>query len=1528
MSHLEHRIASLSPTQREQFLAHLRKLRVETAGPIPHRPPGGGAAPLSFEQEALWFIEQVTPGSTTYSEPVLLRLEGPLSVAALAHSIQQLVDRHASLRTRFSAEDGRPVQVIAPTLQIALEEIDLSSLPADEREPCAWQQMVIATTRPFDLAQGPLLRTTLFRLGEGEHLLLVLLHHIIFDDWSHTVLLRDLTTLYAAAVTGDTAPLPDLPIQAADYAVWQRETVPGAHEERLLAYWKRQLAGAPELLELPTDHPRPPIQTSHGASHHFRLSATVAERLQQLSQQEGATLFMTGLAAFAAFLARYTGQEDIVVGSPIANRTRPETEGLISLLLNMLALRTDLSGNPTFRALLQRVRENTLAAFANAEVPFARVVEAVQPERSLSHLPLFQVSYALDYAAPSSWSVAGGTWHLMIPASTVAKFDLRLVLTKDEASLRGVMEYMTDLFEAATIARMVGHFCTFLEGIAADPDQPVATIPLLTAAERQQLLVEWTATSVPYPKHEPIHRLFEAQVARAPERVALICEGATLTYQALNQRANQLAHVLRKLGVGPETRVGLCLERSFELVVALLGILKAGGGYVPLDPTYPKERLAFMLEDTQAPVVLTEQACLDALPVQGRHVLCLDRDWPLLHEEVPENLEGGATAENLAYVIYTSGSTGQPKGVEIRHYSIARLVMGVTYADLDATKTLLHLSPIAFDAATFEIWGALLHGARCVLYRERIPTPRGIGDAISLHQVTTVWLTASLFNTVIDEAPEALRNARQVITGGEALSVAHVRRALELLPATQIINGYGPTEGTTFTCCNPVPRPLDEHLRSIPIGYPIANTLVRILDIHLCPMPIGVPGELYIGGDGLARGYLNRPELTAERFIADPFADGADTRLYRTGDRARWLPDGKIDFLGRFDDQIKIRGFRIEPGEVEAPLLQHPLVAECLVLAVDASPGEKRLVAYIAPALRAQAPTPEALSSYLAGRLPNYMVPAAFVCLERFPVTSVGKVDRRALPTPVWGERSSEAEAPGTDTERWLAAIWCDLLLLDHVNRQDNFFLLGGSSLQATRLVARLSNRLGTAVPIQWIFQYPTLAALAATIDQAVPLARGQQGVEPGLEKHLGRRHAGEEDTSRIDHPGEVERGAATWATRPLLSLILTGLQPPVDAVALTYLSRDDFPMENRDEIRNLFEGLPELTNLLECSLGRIGVITLPLFGSDLYLDQAHLVRLCRQARELTRAIGGRVLALTGLLPSATDYGQAILDGEGPHPVAITTGHAAVVAAVISAITRTLEAAGRDLREERVAFLGLGSIGTAALRLLLSALPHPAALLLCDLGARRAALEALGQEVTGELGFAGSLCLLEADGLSLPEAVYSTTLIVGATNVPDVVDISRVRPGTLIIDDSGPHCFEVARAIERFQVQGDILFTEGGALLPPEPIRETVYAPDKRVHAAQDATRLRVSHYHEYLMGCVLSGLLAAREEDLAPTIGLVSNKASRLHLKRLQELGFQAAPLHCEGYRLPDEMIASFRRRFGRQDASATATQRRSHVY
>ncbi|MBW4497711.1 MAG: amino acid adenylation domain-containing protein [Oscillatoria princeps RMCB-10] len=1059
--------------------------------------PRSKSIPLSFAQARLWFLDQLQPNSSLYNIPLALRLSGQLNIAALQSSINEIIQRHEAFRTNFTTgEEGQPVQIIASTLNLKLLVVDLLHLPESSREIEAQQLANEEGNRPFNLEQEPLLRGTVLQLGETEYVLLLTMHHIISDGWSLGIFIRELTELYKAFSVGKPPALPLLPVQYADFAVWQRQWFSGEILETQLHYWKEQLKNAPDLLELPTDRPRKAVFTFQGGYHYAALDKELSAKLTALSKRTGVTLFMTLFAAFQTLLYRLSGSDDIVVGTPVAGRNRREIEGLIGFFVNTLVLRTHLDGDPSFEELLRRVREVALQAYTHQDLPFEQLVEILQPTRDLSYTPLFQVMFALDNAGVPSLKLPELTGSLYPVKIGTAKFDLTLSMDNTADGLVGEWEYNADLFDETTIARMAGHFQTLLEAIAANPQQMISALPLLADRERHQLLIDWNNNQTEYPNDKCIHQLFEEQVTRSPSSVAVVFEGEHLTYRELNERANQLAHYLRSLGVRPEVLVGLCVERSLAMVIGILGILKVGGAYVPIDPAYPQERLAFMLEDSSVSVLLTQEKLVEKLPLNSARVVCLDRDIEKIAFHSKKNPSSTVAPDNLAYVIYTSGSTGKPKGVAVPHQAVNRLVLNTNYINLQPLDVVAFASNFSFDAATFEIWGALVNGAKLVIITQNVAlSPNDFAAQIHDQGVTVLFLTTALFNLLTREVPSAIQSVRYLLFGGEAVEPKWVKEVLKKGSPQRVLHVYGPTENTTFTTWYLV-QDVPEEATTIPIGRPIANTQVYLLDTQMQPVPVGVPGELYIGGDGLARGYLNRPDLTNEKFIPHPFSDKPGERLYKTGDKARYLPDGNIEFLGRIDNQVKIRGFRIELGEIETAIAQYPGVRGNAVIAREDFPGQKYLTAYIVPN-HSEAIASKDLRDFLKEKLPNYMIPAAFVMLDSLPLTPNGKVDGKALPRPQTTRQEKALKvAPATKSEQTLAKIWREVLHLEQVGIYDNFFELGGDSILSILIISK-ANQAGLQLTPKQLFERQTIAELAS-VAMATETAKAEQGLVGG----------------------------------------------------------------------------------------------------------------------------------------------------------------------------------------------------------------------------------------------------------------------------------------------------------------------------------------------------------------------------------------------------------------------------------------------
>ncbi|HVU25270.1 MAG TPA: amino acid adenylation domain-containing protein [Opitutus sp.] len=1109
---------STTPADAELLDLLLAEEGVE-AGPRLTRRARGAAAVLSPAQQRLWFLQQLEPASAAYNITTAVRWRGRLEAAALEAALNDVVARHEVLRTAFPAEDGRAVVRVLPELKVSVQwrERAAANDPTDAH-------------RPFDLATAPLLRLGVARNGAEEALVTLTVHHIVADAWSMEVFVRELGEAYVARQQGRAPAWTELSIQYADFAAWQRAWLETGVRAAQLDYWRRRLA-QPPALELPTDRPRSTRADSAGAAHGFVLPGDVVEGVRRLAREEEATTFMVLLAAFQALLHRYTSQDDIVVGAPVANRTRREIEPLIGFFVNTLVLRANFSGHPDFRSLLRQVKRSAIDAYAHQDVPFEDLVQELQPDRRLSQNPLFSAMFSVQGAARETLATPGATLELLKPETHVAKFDLLVACEESASGIAGGIEYRTALFDPETIARWAAHFVELLRDAVIRPEAPVRHLRLLPESERRRMLEEWNATARPYPARG-LAELFAEQAATTPTACAVKAGGATLTYAELDQRANRLAHLLAENGVGPDVCVGVCFERSLDLIVTLVAIVKAGGAYVALDPEYPTERLATMISDVGAGLLVVQEKFAEKVgrvvpnaPVPLSRVLDADDDFGalgttrptfLILERLGEKIAARpaqapavrVALDHLAYVSFTSGSTGRPKGVAVTQRGVVRLVRNTDFASLGAGEIFLQFAPIAFDASTLEIWGPLLNGGRLVVMPAGTPTLDALGRAIREEKITTLWLTAGLFSAMVDEQLDDLRGVRQLLAGGDVLPLPQATRFVRAVPDCRLINGYGPTENTTFTCCHTVTA-ADLAGASVPIGRPIANTQVHVLDAALQPVPIGVPGELFAGGDGLARGYVGRPDLTLEKFCPNPFGPG---RLYRTGDRVRWRADGTIEFLGRLDQQVKIRGYRIEPGEAEAALLAEPGVKAAAVVVREAR-GRKRLVGYAVGEASA-----ERLRAGLQMRLPDYLVPSVIVKLDALPLNANGKVDRAALPEP---EVAATAIPEGsaelrTDAEREIAAIWCGVLGLERVGREDNYFASGGDSIGAIQVASRLK-RAGWKVEVRDLFQFPTVAELATHLRRAEAAAApeevlsGQIPLTPAqawfLEHHREDRH-------------------------------------------------------------------------------------------------------------------------------------------------------------------------------------------------------------------------------------------------------------------------------------------------------------------------------------------------------------------------------------------------------------------------------------
>jgi amino acid adenylation domain-containing protein len=1045
--------------------------------------------PASLGQQRLWFLDQLDRAAgAAYHLASGWRLQGSLDPLALRAALDAIVARHAALRTSFALLDGQPVQQIAPAdVGLHWVEHDFTGLSAEAQREQIQELSAQEASEPFDLSAGPLIRGRLLRLAAQDHLLLITQHHIIFDGWSEKLLRRELAALYAAFSRGQENPLPALDIQYADYAQWQRQWLQGEKLQQQLQFWKSHLGGAPALLQLPTDRPRPAIQTYAGSMLALTLSPVLTAALRRLSRRHGVTLFMTLLAGWSALLSRLGGQSEVVIGTPVANRPRPEFEPLLGFFANTLALRVRLGEDPSVAELLRQIRTTTLEAYAHQDLPFAQVVEALQPTRSLSHNPIFQAMLAYHSTSREETPrLPGLTVSEFRPPHRSSIFDLSVWLRDVGERIEGLLEYATDLFEPATVERMVIHLQAVLEAMVEDDQQRISGLNLLSPAQRRQLLVSFNDTHTPYASGRCIHELFEAWAARAPDAVAALCEDGQLSYGELNRRANQVAHYLIGIGVRPDDRVAICMHRGLELVVGLLGILKAGGAYVPLDPAYPQQRLAYMLEDSEPVAVLTQPAVRATLPALERPVVSLDlQDTGSIIARAPQHDPAasalGLTSSHLAYVIYTSGSTGLPKGVMIEHRSVVNLLTTMARTPgLHDSDVLLAVTTLSFDIAGLELYLPLISGARLLLASgSAAADAQALSQLIRQHAVTVMQATPATWRLLLENGWQGSAELR-VLCGGEALPAELAERLAA--HNRELWNLYGPTETTIWSTMTRVTASEGTAIASI--GRPIANTCIYVLDACGEPVPIGVCGEIHIGGAGVARGYLNRPELTADRFVPDHLSESPGGRLYKTGDLGRWRSDGNLEFLGRNDFQVKVRGFRIEPGEIEARLMQCRGVRQAVVVAREVGHDDQRLVAYLS-AEPAAVLSAAQLRGELSAMLPPYMLPSAFVMLESLPVTPNGKLDRGALPAPDQGlVASAEYEAPQGEMEIALARIWQRLLGLPRIGRHDDFFALGGHSMLVLKVVSAIQSECARSIPMGWMFQAPTLALLAALMQQ------------------------------------------------------------------------------------------------------------------------------------------------------------------------------------------------------------------------------------------------------------------------------------------------------------------------------------------------------------------------------------------------------------------------------------------------------------
>lgn len=1081
------KIAKLSPEKRR-----LLALRLEEKGlslPVgDHIYPrlDDEPSPLSFSQRRLWFLHQLHPDMIAFNLPMALRFTGKLEPNLLRKSINAIVYRHEVLRTTYIEKDGIPLQIVHPPAEVELEYFDLTHIREAEREPEAKQLMLNEVRQPFDLSSDVMFKPFLYRLSPQDHILFLLRHHIASDGWSTRIVQRELLEGYLAAQEYRSANLPQLEVQYADFALWQRARFHEQGFEQELNYWRNQLNGLPQL-ELPIDRPRPSVVSYKGSQLILRISRSLTAKLRNFSRQERVTMNTTMLTAFSVLLHRYSGQVDFAIGVPVSGRIRRELEPLIGFFINTLVLRSDFSGNPTFVDLLHQINQSSIDAFDHQNLPFEMLVEELQHERHLNRSPLIQTTFQyLDIPIQPSIKIPGMLIERLPIDPGTSQFDFSISITESAEGLIGRARFNSDTFETKTIQRMIEHYQVILDAISVNPSSHVSSLSLLSDRERNQILVDWNTTAVDFPKNKFVHQLFEDQVHRTPDATAVYFGGETLTYQELNQSANQLAYYLRQLGVAPEVLVGICMERSLEMIVGILGILKAGGAFVPINPHNPKERVAFMINDIQTPIVLIQKKLEIRLPISNARVICLDSDWEEISQELVENPDVNISSNNAAYVIYTSGSTGTPKGTLIEHRSLVNHIHWVNdFLTGTAIDYLPFVTNFSFDGSLKQIFSPLLKGkAIWILSEEVVQEPAKLIRELLSRSRVGLYCVPSLWKAILEELDtrdviDSLHNLSSVYLGGESLSEQVVNKSLSLLPHLKLWNLYGPTEASITTTA----IRLSSH-EKMTIGKPLPNYRVYILDSNLQPVPIGVFGELHISGIGLARGYLNQPSLTAEKFIPNPFSELPGDRLYKTGDLVRYHPNGNIEYRGRIDHQVKIRGYRIELGEIEAVLSQFPGVKQSVAVVKEFKPDDRRIIAYIQQDKESQH-TSQKLREFLKTKLPEYMIPSTFILMDSLPMTPHGKLDRAALPDPEHYrlERDTEIIKPRSVVEKQLTEIWEDVLGVGEIGIYDNFFELGGHSLLATQVTSRAQQKFKVDLPLRYLFEAPNIAGLAERIE-------------------------------------------------------------------------------------------------------------------------------------------------------------------------------------------------------------------------------------------------------------------------------------------------------------------------------------------------------------------------------------------------------------------------------------------------------------
>ncbi|MGR3221026.1 MAG: amino acid adenylation domain-containing protein [Candidatus Anammoxibacter sp.] len=1460
---------------------------------------------LSNAQRRLWILDQMEGASIAYNMFGAYLFEGSLDVSLFLKVFKSLVKRHESLRTVFIAVDGVPKQTICEfsdelkTFDFKAfdlsRDIDQKQRGNQDLSKSAIERMIKKYVKkdsiiPFDLSKGPLIRIQLLKFSDDCHAVLFNMHHIIGDAWSLEVLSSELTTLYDQYQSGGVAQGLYSGVQYKDYAAWQNALLKSDEINVLADYWHTKLSGEIPVLNLPLDYPRPQVQSYKGNDANFILGKEQTDALSVLCKKHDTSLFMTLLSAVKTLLHLYTGQEDIIVGSPVAGRNNPDLENQVGLYVNTLALRDAITEHDSFSTILKRVKQTTIEAYDHQSYPFDHLVDELNLAKDVSRAPLFDVMIVLQNNDLSEMHTAKFTITELDVELETSKFDLTFIFKETENQIQVCLNYNTDLFKAETIKRLGRHFENVIKGVLENEDQQIGDLRILSERDEEELLIDFNNNKHTFPEDKSLVDLFEEQAKKTPDNVAVIFYDRTVSYRNLNIWKDKLAQYLIDVcAVKPGDFVGLMIGRSDWSVLCLLSILKAGAVYLPLDPAYPQKRIDYMLNNSRCKVLITENEYKDVDLRDSPMIVGLEKIKKLVRENASRcSSFTDADKNQTACVLYTSGSTGTPKGIVLGHSGYVNMSLAlIRYFNLTEHDRVLQFASYSFDVSMSEIFMTLLSGGALVVAdKEKIDDPNEFLTYLEKRNVTVALLSPGYLNALNRDRMNTLRI---LITGGEPPILEDVYYYSEKM---QYYNAYGPTEASANTTIHKV-RPGKKYTHSVPIGKPISNLSIYILNNSLKLVPIGVTGEICIAGVGLAGKYLDQPELTKEKFIPNPFKSGE--KLYKTGDLGRWLPDGEIEFFGRRDEQVKVRGYRIELGEIENTVLRHPSVSEAVVIKLQES-GD--LAAYIVCLNEVNVSD---LKSHCRTYLPEYMIPSVFVPLQSMPLTvaGTGKIDKKALPAPdiaLSSTRLNDYAAPRNDLEERLVEIWKKIIGKSQIGIYDNFFELGGTSLNSVQLASKISTIFKMNFSARTLFLNQTIEKLATEIGKVAPEA------SPGKMLTAHPHH-------RLSKMASIERN-------PLDELIASGRIAAVDSVALEYFPDNLIEQLNgdRSEIINRWcQKLPVVFAVTETFLGRIASIILPFFASELFNDRSGLTSSILQALDMADKIGSRVVSLTGYLSSATNYGQNIVSAmiaETNLPK-ITTGHGTITATLIMNVERILKESHRRLEDEKVGIVGLGSIGTAALRLMLKCLPHPKEIMLFDVYQNSALLENVKQQVKRDFNFCGVVCALQATQ-EIPDEFYNSTLIVGATNVPDILSIEKIKPGTLIVNDSGRTCFNLDTAIQRCERQKDILFTEGDVLNSPIPATRSIYLPPF-VEDELNETHLKslVEFHPDLITGCVLSSLLSARFDEIKSITGTVASDSCLQNFQLLKQTGFKAAQLHYENYTPSEEIITHFKNQY-----------------